>query len=426
MRPPVAWMAILVSLAVLETAPAIGKDQSSTLVDDPKALVDQAWQIVHRKYADHTFNSVDWQAVRQDYLGRSYSSNQEAYAAVQEMLKPLDDPYTRFLSPQNIKELVDKVSGEFIGVGLTVGVTPNGEWIVVSPLPGSPAAVQGVKRGDVVTRINGTQTASINPQQATPYIVGPVGSKVKLSIRRGETTRDLQLVREQIDLNPLTFKVQETAAGKVGYIQMPVFTTKSPKAMRNAIQALEAQQVKGYILDLRGNAGGVFEAGIEMARMWLGPKQLISLVDQRGEQERYETTQQGLTQKPLQVLIDKKSASASEVLAAALRDNRRATLVGTQTFGKGVIQSLEPLKDGSGIVLTVAKYVTPKGKDIHQQGITPDVEVPSDPTQETPVKPDTLPRDRQYQKALSNLLAGIQAQRSSLKSARSLVDHVGQ
>ncbi|MEO0373534.1 MAG: S41 family peptidase [Cyanobacteria bacterium P01_A01_bin.17] len=413
-----AWIALISSVTILGYI-----QPARALEDSPKALVDQAWQIVHRQYVDRDFNQINWQAVRQDYLKRSYSSPQQAYIAVQEMLKPLEDPYTRFLPPSNIKDLVDKVSGEFIGVGLTVGVNAlSDEWVVVEPLPGSPAAEQGIKKGDVVVSINGTRTPNIDPRKASQFIIGPVGSKVALSVRSGSKITDYELVREQLDLNPLTFKVLETAVGKVGYIQVPVFTTKSPKAMREAIETLETQQVTGYILDLRGNPGGVFEASVEMARMWLRPNRLISLVDQRGEIERHETTQKELTQKPLKVLIDEESASASEVLAAALQDNQRATLIGTQTFGKGVIQSLEALEDGSGIVITVAKYLTPKGQDINKIGITPDLVVSAvdgkSPEQSEPRQSENVARaedrsetitsqqpriDQQLQRALKEL-----------------------
>jgi carboxyl-terminal processing protease len=404
-KPKLAWIVVTLSAALLSAI-----QPANALEDSSKALVDQAWQIVHRKYVDRTFNQVDWQTVRQDYLDRSYSSPQQAYAAIQEMLQPLGDPYTRFLPPEGIKDLVDNVSGEFIGVGLTVGVNSlNDEWTVVAPLPGSPAAEKGIKAGDVVVSINGTRTPDIDPRKASQYIIGPVGSKVTLSVRSGSKTTDYQLVREQLDLNPLTFKVQNTAAGKIGYIQMPVFTTKSPQAMLQAIKTLEAQQVKGYILDLRGNPGGVFEASVEMARMWLGPNKLISLVEQRGEEERYETTQKALTQKPLQVLVDGQSASASEVLAAALQDNRRATLVGTQTFGKGVIQSLESLEDGSGITITVAKYLTPKRQDIHKVGIIPDLMVPSAASANSSAVGAGPQTDQQLRRALNELIQTVRS-----------------
>ena len=381
----------------------------AALEDSPKALVDQAWQIVYRDFVDRTFNQRDWLAVRQDYLNRSYSSKEQAYGAVQEMLKQLEDPYTSFLPPQNIKDLVNNVSGGFIGVGLSVGIDPRTrEWVVVTPLTGSPAEMAGIQPRDVVVSINGKATAGIQASQTSQYIIGPVGSKVFLQVRRGPTISTYQLVREQIDLNPLTYQVQKTDEAKIGYIRLPVFSTQSIKAMRRAIQSLEQQQVQGYILDMRGNPGGVFDAGIEIARMWMGQKKLISVVKLKNREEKYIANSKALTNKPLQVLVDSASASASEVVAGALQEHGRAQLVGMTTFGKGVVQSLENLADGSGVVMTIAKYYTPQGRDIHRIGITPDVIVAVPPTRrgrETPQLPPAT--DQQYGRALKNLLSAI-------------------
>ncbi|NJM64369.1 MAG: S41 family peptidase [Acaryochloris sp. RU_4_1] len=381
------------------------------LDNSPKALVDQAWQIVYQEYVDRTFNQRDWLEVRQEYLNRSYTSTEQAYLAVNEMLKQLEDPYTRFLTPDSIKDLVDNVSGGFIGVGVTVALDPlTQEWVVVNSIAGSPAAVAGIRSQDIIVSINGKPTSQINPKQASEYIIGPVGSKVVLQIRRGKEFSRYQLVREQIDLNPLVYEVQVTAVGDIGYIRMPAFTTKSTKAMQAALTDLEKRQVKGYILDLRQNPGGVFEASIQIARMWIGKDRLISRVDEQGKQERFVAYGPVLTRKPLVILVDEKSASASEVLAAALQDHKRAKLVGVQTFGKGVVQVLKNLGDGSGLVVTVAKYYTPQGKNIHKLGIKPDVFINMPPGEEFKPQPgQILPSqsDPQYTRGLKVLTKAI-------------------
>ena len=386
----------------------------AVLKDSPKALVDQAWQIVYRDFVDRSFNRKDWLKLRQTYLNRSYSSTQEAYGAVQAMLSELEDPFTRFLTPEGIKDLVDNVSGGFIGVGLTVGLDPQTkEWIVIEALSGSPAAAAQIQVRDVVVSINGQPTPQIDSNQISQYIIGPVGSKVSLQIRRGDQVQDYQLVREQLDLNPITYQAQATASGRVGYIRFPIFTTKSPQLMQRAIQALEQQHVKGYILDLRGNPGGVFEASIDIARMWLGQRQLISRVEQRGQQERYTAKGQALTLKPLIILVDGQSASASEVLSAALQENNRAKLIGSQTFGKGVVQTLANLQDGSGVVVTIAQYYTPKGNNIHKVGITPDVVVNVPAAEQIQRDPSLIlpsQSDRSYARALKELSQVIRSQ----------------
>lgn len=383
------------------------------LQESPKTLVDQTWQIVYQDYVDRSFNQNDWLAVRQEYLQRSYTSKQQAYEAIQAMLAKLEDPYTEFLNPQQIKELASNVTGDFIGVGLTVSLDQTTrEWQVVKPIPGSPAAAAGVLPQDVIVKINGKSTPEIDPSQASQYIIGPVGSQVFLTLRRGSRTFNLKLVRDRVDLNPVTYRLQKTKAGKIGYIRIPVFTRKAPAAVQTAIQTLEKQQVKGYILDLRGNPGGIYETGLAIARMWLGHGTITSYVDRQGKTNE-RATGTALTQKPLSVLVDSNSASASEVLAAALQDNRRASLIGTKTLGKGLVQSLAQLQDGSGVKITIARYYTPKGRDINRVGIQPDVAVPLSAQQWQALNQQgavATVADPQYVKAIATVTESIQAQ----------------
>jgi carboxyl-terminal processing protease len=392
----------------------------AVLQDSPKQLVDEAWQIVYREYVDRTFNHNDWLVVRQKYLRGSYGSQQQAYQAIREMLDKLQDPYTSFLDPQQIKNLMNDVSGDFIGIGLTVAVDQSTkEWIVVTPFKGAPAASAGILPEDVIVKINGQSTPEIDTRQASKYLLGPVGSQVFLTIRRGNQELNFKLTREHIDLHPLTYRLQDTAVGKIGYIYLPVFTSKSAEAMRNAIQALEKQNVKGYILDLRTNPGGILDTSLEIARMWLSKGTVVSIIDYQGKKDRFAARHQALTDKPLQVLVDHDSASASEILAGALQDNHRATLVGTRTFGKGLVQSLEALEDGSGVKITIARYYTPKGRDINKVGIAPDVVVPLTDEQRAALIQDraiATPADPQYVRALANLTQAIQARLIKAKS----------
>lgn len=402
-RLKLAFLAVAIALPTL--AFIQGNRSNAKLSDSPRALIDEAWQLVQREYVDRSFNGQDWQAVRNDYLDQDYRSQTEAYQAVNQMVSSLEDEYTRFLPPQALKDLVSNVSGEFIGVGVTVSLDPSTrEWIVVEPFIDSPAATAGIKPEDVILSINGTPTSEINPSQAAPYLIGPVGSKLKLRVRRKDQEQDYELIREQINLNPLTFRAQDTLKGKIGYIRLPVFTSKSPVAMKKAIETLESQGVKGYILDLRENPGGVLDAGIAIARMWVNQGRLMSLTTGTGKTELYDGDRTGLTTKPLQVLVDQKSASASEVLAGAIQDNQRGVLIGEQTFGKGVVQSLEKLGEEAGLVITVAQYFTPSGKNIHKKGIKPDQ--PVEPSIEAPANANSLSMedDKMFQTAQDNLL----------------------
>ncbi|MGB8699552.1 MAG: S41 family peptidase [Thermosynechococcaceae cyanobacterium] len=390
-------MGCLLSLIASQAPVAISR---ATFQDSPKALVDQAWQIVQRDYVDRTFNHQDWQKLRSRYLDNNYSSKTAAYQAIAEMLATLDDPYTRFLPPEALQDLTQQVSGDFVGVGLTVRLDgTTREWIVENTFAESPAANAGLKPQDVVASLNGTPTPRIDPAKATPYLIGPVGSKISVQIRRGQQNLTYDLVREHINLNPLTYRTLDTPVGKVGYIRLPVFTSKSPDTMQRAIKSLETQKMTGYLLDLRGNPGGILDAGIAIAQMWLPQGTIVSVQERDKPTETIAAHHQNLTTKPLVVLVDHQSASASEVLAAALQDNKRAVLVGTVTFGKGLVQSFEPLNDNSGLLVTVAKYLTPKGNNIHHLGIKPDIAV------ETNGEAPTLDTsDRQYQTALVALI----------------------
>jgi carboxyl-terminal processing protease len=377
---------------------------NAALKDSPKALVDQAWQIVQHNYVDRSFNKQDWIAVRTRLLKPNYPSTAAAYSAIETMMGSLGDPYTRFLTPEALKDLTQNVSGDFVGVGLTVSLEPTTrEWVVEKAFDESPAAIAGLKPQDIVVSLNGKPTPTIEPSKAGPYLVGAVGSKISVQVRRGKENLSYTLVREHINLNPLTYQAIAAKAGKIGYIRLPIFTTKSADSMQAAIKTLESQQVAGYILDLRSNPGGVLDAGIAIARMWIPEGTIVSVQERNNPKEIVSANHQALTIKPLVVIVDQNSASASEVLCAALQDNKRAVLVGTTTFGKGLVQSFEPLNDNSGVLVTIAKYFTPNGQNIHKIGIKPNVFAEA-----TVEGASTGEGDRQYQTALETLSQAIQ------------------
>jgi carboxyl-terminal processing protease len=344
--------------------------------ESPKELVDEVWQIINRQYVDGTFNQVDWQATRKQYLNKSYSSKQEAYKSIREMLKKLDDPYTRFMDPEEFKNMQVDTSGELTGIGIQIGLDEKTKKLtVISPIEDTPAAKAGVLAKDIITSINGKSTEGMDTNQAVSLIRGEAGTKVKLSVLRNGQRKDFEIVRAKIEIHPVKYSQQKTPAGNIGYIRLNQFSANAGKEMRAAIQDLEKKQVPGYILDLRGNPGGLLFSSVEIARMWLNNGTIVSTKDRQGEQEREVASGRALTNKPLVILVNKGSASASEILSGALQDNRRATLVGSQTFGKGLVQSVRPLDDGSGVAVTIAKYFTPNGRDINKHGIDPDIKV---------------------------------------------------
>jgi carboxyl-terminal processing protease len=340
----------------------------------PKETVDEVWQIINRDYVDGTFNKVDWQQTRRQFLKRDYSSKADAYGAIREMLKGLDDPYTRFMDPDQFKSMQIDTSGELTGVGIQLTVDEATKSLMVaSPIEDSPAAKAGIMSKDILVRIAGKSTEGMDINKAVDLIRGPLNTKVTLGVKRGDRLFDVELVRARIEIHPVKAEVRDTNIGKVGYLHLRQFNGNAANDMRKAVKSQLDSGVTGFILDLRSNPGGLLYSSAEIARLWLENATIVSTIDRAGESDRLVANRQALTDKPLVVLVDKGSASASEILAGALQDNKRAALVGTQTFGKGLVQSVHPLGDGSGLAVTIAKYYTPDGTDINHSGIKPDV-----------------------------------------------------
>ena len=340
-------------------------------------MIDQVWQIVYRDYLDSSgdYDELSWRQLRRDLLKKSFAGSAESYEAIRGMLASLNDPYTRFLDPKQFKEMRIDTSGELMGVGIQLSLDKaTKELVVVSPIEGTPASRAGVLSKDVIVSIDGKSTEGMNTEDAVKLIRGPEGSAVILGLRRGDELIDVPLTRARIEINAVSYKLNTTRdQHKVGYIRLKQFNANAAKEMREAAKALEAQDVDGYVLDLRGNPGGLLEASIDIARQWLNEGIIVSTRTREGIRDVRRATGSAITDKPLVVLIDQGSASASEILSGALQDNGRAQLVGQKTFGKGLVQAVRGLSDGSGLTVTIAKYLTPKGTDIHKNGIEPDI-----------------------------------------------------
>ncbi|MBN3871955.1 MAG: S41 family peptidase [Nostoc sp.] len=403
-----AVIAVILTGTSFYASKALGKPQPS-----PQKMVDEVWQILDKNYVDVSFNHQDWKAIRQQYISRSYSSKKQAYGAIQEMVAKLGDRYTEFFDPQEFQALNNDLSGNLSGVGLQLAQNEKTKALtVIAPIEGTPAFKAGILPDDVITQINGQITQGMKIEDAVKRILGPAGTKVVLTIQRGNQSQTFNLTRANIAIHPVTYNTRTTAAGKIGYIRLPEFTHTAAAEMRRAIQALEKQQVQGYVLDLRSDPGGLLDASLQIASMWLKQGAIVSLVNRDKVKESYNATGHPLTNKPLVILVDKGSASASEILSGALQDDNRARLVGTRTFGKGLVQSVEPLEDGSALKLTIAKYYTPKGRDINHVGIAPDITVELTKAQQKAlVQNRTLATlaDPQYASAVADLSKLIQS-----------------
>lgn len=408
-KPLVLGTTALVLTTVVVTGAGLHFSQSQAfLKDSPKELVDEVWYVIDREYVDATFNQTDWRAVRQEYLSKNYTNSEEAYAAIREMLDLLEDPYTRFMTPKDFENMQIDTSGELTGVGIQITKDEETEEIVViAPIEDTPAAEAGILARDVVTAVDGQPTEGMELNDVVNLIRGKVGTEVTLTIRRDEEILQFPIERAVIQIHPVKAKLDDNPVGNVGYIRLTQFSGQATGEMRDAIADFEKQDVDAYVLDLRSNPGGLLYASIDIARMWIDEGGIVSTVNRVGEVDRQEANKRALTDKPLVVLVDGGSASASEILSGALQDNERAVLVGTQTFGKGLVQSVRRLGDESGMAVTIAKYLTPDGRDINKEGIVPDFVVELSKEQREALQDDRAKigtmGDPQYAKAVELL-----------------------
>lgn len=371
---------------------------------EDQRLVSEVWRIVDRAYVDDTFNHQNWWQVRQKALQQPINNREQAYTVIQKMLASLDDPFTRLLKPDQYRSLQTNTSGELTGVGLQIAQDPTGGLLVISPIEGSPAEVAGIKPRDRILKINGVSTAQLTLDEAAERMRGPIGSRVTLTVTHDGTDapEDIAVVRDRISLNPVYADLRTLSDGtNLGYVRLSQFNANATAEVAHALHRMEKQGASAYILDLRGNPGGLLQAGIDIARLWLDDGTVVYTVNRNGIQDSFTASGEALTKDPLIVLVNQGTASASEILAGALQDNGRARLVGERTFGKGLIQSLFSLSDGSGLAVTIAKYETPNHRDINRQGIAPDLEVALEPIGRDQVGTDA---DRQYQAAVDLLL----------------------
>ena len=414
---PLLLMLGLGGMAMSFAAPTIGLPGTSggSITDSPKEVIDQVWQIVYRDYLDSTgaYSDARWRQLRRALLTKSYAGSSESYEAIRGMLASLDDPYTRFLDPKEFKEMQIDTSGELMGVGIQLSLDKETkELIVVSPIEGTPASRAGVQPKDVIVTIDGKTTKGMTTEDAVKLIRGPEGSKVILGLRRKGTVLDVPLTRARIEIHAVKSALNTAPNGKkVGYIRLKQFNANASREMRDAIRSMEEQGAEGYVLDLRSNPGGLLEASIDIARQWLNEGTIVSTRTREGIRDVRRATGSAATEKPMVVLIDQGSASASEILSGALKENNRAQLVGQKTFGKGLVQAVRGLADGSGMTVTIAKYLTPNGTDIHKNGIQPDVvaEMPEEEIRTFKIEDLGTNRDSQYRVAETTLIKALAA-----------------
>ena len=367
------------------------------------------WKLVNAKYLDNTKNSQDWERWRHKYDDK-IKTPEDAYVAIDTMIASLNDRYTKFVPPKEFEEEKSMIKGSLFGIGVQIGIR-DGKILVIAPIEDTPGEKAGLKPEDEILSIDGVSTKDMTVDKAADKIRGKKGTEVTLVIKRkGEPqNKTYKIVRDEIIIKSISVKLPEEFKldDRLAYIRIGSFMGKnSGEDFRKEL--LKVQDKEGVIIDLRANSGGLLSNAIQIADMFLYDEIIVSTVDRDGYKETARSRKAIVSEQPMVVLINKGSASASEILSGALKDNQRAILIGENTFGKGLVQEVKSLAPfGSGLNLTVQKYLTPNGTDINQKGIAPDIEVKL--TEENVKNKD----DVQLKKAQAILLQMIENERTS-------------
>ena len=362
-------LAVLGAVAVCMIAFSIGlavgeRDGRGIGSGDPAAFDGGAgdFDLVEEAYREIAESAVD-------------SPGEEALArgAIKGMLEVLkkDDPYALFYSPNAFRSFQELTSGKFSGIGVWLKEKDAG-LTVVSVLPSTPAIEAGLREGDVIETIDGEPAGSFTSDEAVARIKGPEGTQVALGVDRAGEDLDFEITRAEIDLPNLQAKLR---SDDVGYIQLFGFARGAGNQVRDEVAEMLDQGAEGIVLDLRNNGGGLFSEAVEVASVFIEEGDVVIYREASDEETSYEAEGDAFEDVPLVVLVNEGTASASEIVAGALQDQERATLIGTTTYGKGSVQEVVRLRDASALKLTTAAYLTPEGRNINGKGIAPDVEV---------------------------------------------------
>lgn len=340
------------------------------------------------EYSDVDFSMFweVWQRLEREYYNpEKLNANDMVYGAIEGMTSALGDPYTVFLPPDTKQRLTEDLQGEFDGVGIQLGYIDS-QLAVISPLKDHPAEAAGVKAGDLILKIVDPlkniekDTIGISAEEAVTLIRGKKDTSVILTLlTKGENPRDVELRRETIEIPSLEYTMIEHDGGKYAHVELSRFGDKTMQEWETFVIDAQQQSVNGIVLDMRGNPGGYLQGAIELSSDLI---QGGNIVSQQGKNttQNYRTTRRArLDTTPIVVLVNKGSASASEIVAGALRDRRQAKLIGEQTFGKGTVQDAQELADGSGLNVTIARWLLPSGASIQDSGLPVDIEVIDDP-----------------------------------------------
>ena len=339
----------------------------------PVDLYDNVWRLINSKFVDQTNNQQNWAKWRHKY-DNQIRTNEDAYVAINTMVASLNDPYTKFLDPKEFADETSSIKGSLKGIGIQIGVK-DGKLMVIAPIEDTPAERAGLQADDEILEIDGVSTKGITVDKAADKIRGKEGTQVTLLVKRKDVApKTYTITRAEIEIKSISQKLptEMTIPNDFCYIRLSSFISRNAATEFGSILNNNRNK-KGFIVDLRSNPGGLLTNAIYISDMFLDGGTIVSTVDRDGYKETQRASSGVYTRKPVVVLINKGSASASEIFSGAMKDNHRAVIIGEQSFGKGLVQEINKLPYEAGINITIQKYLTPNGTDINKKGITPDI-----------------------------------------------------
>ena len=336
----------------------------------PQKLFDKTWKVIYKDYYEPSLNHQDWYRWRTRYQGK-IKTDDDARVAIDTMIASLNEPYTRFMPQKDFEELTTSITSKIYGIGVNI-YSNSGKIEIFNIIPSTPADFAGLKQGDIITAVDGKEINGMNISEVAALVRGPENSVVELSILRDGKKLTKKIKRKEIKIKNVKSSVLDN---HIGYIQIISFMGgTTPNEFMEALE--NTKNTDSIIIDLRGNTGGLLDNAVFIANMFIQQGEIVEIIYRNGYKKSIQANpDQKLLNKPVVVLVNGASASASEILSGALKDYHKAKLVGKKTFGKGLVQKVVPLPNKTGLNVTIARYLTPNGTDINKLGIKPDVEV---------------------------------------------------
>ncbi len=339
-------------------------------VVQPQKLFDKTWKIVYKEYYDSDLNHQNWSRWKEHYHGK-IKTEDDAKVAIDSMVASLNDPYTRFMPKKDFEDLATSITSKIYGIGVNI-YSNSGKIEVFNVIPATPADFAGLKQGDIITAVDGREINGMNVSEVATLVRGPENSVVELTVLRDGKKFTKKIKRKEIKIKNVKSSVLDN---HIGYIQIVSFMGgTTPNEFMEALE--NTKNTDSIIIDLRGNTGGLLDNAVFIANMFIDNGEIVEIIYRNGYKKSINANNTSkLLDKPVVILVNGASASASEILSGALKDYKKAKLVGKKTFGKGLVQKVVPLPNKTGLNVTIAKYLTPKGTDINKLGIKPDVEI---------------------------------------------------